>query len=120
MIVLYTRVDEFVAELRRRPPNVDGLVRCTQVVRPTELAPIALLIAEASYRRVDQTEHGPVVVPIVLRAPCGELWPEEFEQRQNRAVRDRADAILARVRAAAAELDLAVAGGRIEADDDRP
>jgi hypothetical protein len=119
MIVRYTRVDEFVAELRRRPPNVDGLVRCTQVVRPTELAPIALLIAEAGYLRVGRTEHGPVVVPVVLRAPCGELWPEEFEQRRNRAVRDRADAMLDRVRAAAADLGLEVAGGRIEAEDGR-
>ena len=119
VIVRYTRVDEFIAELRRRPPNVDGLVRCTLVVRPTELAPIALLIAEAGYLRVGRTEHGPVVIPIVLRAPCGELWPEEFEQRQNRAVRDRADAILDQVRAAAAALGPEVAGGRIEAGDDR-
>ena len=108
VLLAFSNPDEFLAELRDRGPNVDGVLRLTFRWHPYESgAPINELVVVANYlRRV-----APDVLQIVrLDHDVGEVWsgvPDGGSQR----TRERAVQIRDRIKAAAETLGLEVRAG---------
>ncbi|HLS55719.1 MAG TPA: hypothetical protein VK052_06560 [Zeimonas sp.] len=111
--------DEFIAELAERPPNVDNLVRLTHLCQ---------LDADKAYRagrqfvvasylrdlRAPDTRLAtvptwpPALVVVELFVVCGAYYAEIPSTEAD----ERARTIMETIRANAAALNLAVAGGR--------
>lgn len=108
VLVAFGNADEFLAELRDRGPNVDGVLRLTFRWHPYEGgAPLNALFVVANYlRRV-----APDLVQIVrLEHDAGDVWAEGLDAAAQRT-RDRATQVRDRIKAAAEALGLEVRAG---------
>jgi len=105
--------EEFIAELRQAPPNLEPLLRLT-VRRRLDPATgvIHHLSVVASYLRRFSGAPEPLAVVVILEAYQGEDWGDGFEG--SRRTRQRLEALLNRLRTITTELGLECRAGVYE------
>jgi hypothetical protein len=109
----FSSPDEFLAELARRGPNLEPVLRVTfRWTRDADGAPVRDLCLVAGFLR--RVADG-VVGVTTLRHHLGEVW-EDATDSQSRSVRERATGLRARIERAAADLGLEVAPGAYAGD----
>jgi hypothetical protein len=106
--VRFNQPDEFIAEMRARGPNVEGLVRVTGMHEMTRTFPIGHLYVFATYvRRVGDVEQ-----LVELRHYCGQVVGGP--KRHDDAATTRADVVSDQLRAAIEEAGHQYAAGTYE------
>ena len=97
--------EEFLAELRLSPPNLERVLRASvrrQLDRQTGV--FRHLTVTACYLRLLEHPSGPVPLAVSLESYQGEDWGREVEESQQ--TRRRTEELMAQLRAAARELGL--------------